>query len=146
MQVELNRVNDFYHFEAKGTAGVTIHIDGSPEIGGVDAGARPMELLLMGLGGCSAIDIIQILKKQRQQVESFKISVDASRVQGQVPSLFENIVITYRLSGPNLDKEKVRKAIDLSMEKYCSVSAILEKTASISYDFEVTQTAADVKE
>ncbi|WP_242920220.1 OsmC family protein [Pontibacter liquoris] len=136
MQVNLTRVDQDFHFEATGAAGVTINIDGSPQIGGHEAGARPMELLLMGLGGCSAIDIIQILKKQRQQIDSFNIKVDAARMEGQVPSLFESIHIHFILGGP-LDEEKVRKAIDLSLDKYCSVAAILYKTATITHSFEV---------
>lgn len=136
MQVDLTRVDQDFHFQATGTSGITVNIDGSPEIGGHNAGARPMELLLMGLGGCSAIDIIQILKKQRQQINSFDIKVSAERVPGQVPSIFKSIHIHFILGGP-LDEEKVRKAIDLSLEKYCSVAAILYKTATITHSFEV---------
>ncbi|WP_187263360.1 OsmC family protein [Pontibacter beigongshangensis] len=141
MQVELNRVDQDYHFQATGSAGVVVNIDGSPEIGGHNAGARPMELLLMGLGGCSAIDIIQILKKQRQQIDAFNIKVSAERVPGEVPSLFKSIQIHFTLSGP-LNEEKVKKAVDLSLEKYCSVAHILYKTATIDYTFEVVGTEA----
>lgn len=136
MEVNLTRVDQDFHFVATGASGVEINIDGSPEIGGHNAGARPMELLLMGLGGCSAIDVIQILKKKRQQIDSFRINIKADRVQGEVPSLFKQIHVHFILSGP-LDEAKVQQAIQLSMDKYCSVAAILYKTTTISYGFEV---------
>lgn len=137
MEVNLTRVDQDFHFAAKGASGVEVHMDGSPEIGGHNAGARPMEMLLMGLGGCSAIDVIQILKKQRQQIDTFDIKVTAERTPGEVPSLFKHINVHFMLGGP-LDEEKVQKAINLSMDKYCSVAAILYKTATISHTFEVT--------
>jgi putative redox protein len=136
MEVNLARVDQDFHFAGTGTSGVEIHIDGSPEIGGHNAGARPMELLLMGLGGCSAIDIIQILKKQRQQIDSFNIKVTAEREAGAVPSLFKRIHVHFALRGP-LEEERVGKAVLLSMDKYCSVAAILYKTATITHSFEV---------
>ncbi|MCC9137825.1 OsmC family protein [Pontibacter silvestris] len=143
MEVNLTRVDQDYHFQATGSSGIEVNIDGSPEIGGHNAGARPMELLLMGLGGCSSIDIIQILKKQRQQIDSFDIKVNAERTPGEVPSLFKNIHVHFKLGGP-LDEEKVRKAIDLSLDKYCSVAAILYKTATITHSFEVVPAKAPV--
>ncbi len=136
MQVELTRVDQDYHFEATGAAGVKINIDGSPDIGGHNAGARPMELLLMGLGGCSAIDITLILKKQRQKIDSFNIKVSAEREKTGDMNIFKSIHVHYALGGP-LDQDKVKRAIDLSLEKYCSVAAILYKTATIDYTFEV---------
>lgn len=136
MQVELTRVDQDYHFMATGAAGVKINIDGSPDIGGHNAGARPMELLLMGLGGCSAIDITLILKKQRQKIDSFDIKVSAEREKTGDMNIFKSIHVHYALGGP-LDQDKVKRAIDLSLEKYCSVAAILYKTATIDYTFEV---------
>ncbi|TXK36726.1 OsmC family protein [Pontibacter qinzhouensis] len=146
MQVELNRVDQDYHFQATGSAGVVVNIDGSPEIGGHNAGGRPMELLLMGLGGCSAIDIIQILKKQRQQIDSFSIKVNAERepvADKPAVTIFKAIHIHFAFTGP-LSEDKVKKAIDLSLEKYCSVAHILYKTATIDYTFEVVPTEAPV--
>ncbi|QCR25058.1 OsmC family protein [Pontibacter sp. SGAir0037] len=136
MQVELTRVDQDFHFQATGASGVAINIDGSPDIGGHNAGARPMELLLMGLGGCSAIDIILILKKQRQQITSFDIKVNAEREKVGDASIFKSIQVHYILGGP-LDADKVKRAIDLSLEKYCSVATILYKTATIDYTFEI---------
>lgn len=136
MKVELKRVDDAFHFEAMGAAGVPVHIDANADIGGNNAGARPMEMVLMGLGGCSAIDIILILQKQKQEITDFRIHIDGEREPNAVPSVFTNIRVHYALSG-NLDEQKVKRAIDLSTDKYCSVSAILNKTASISYTFSI---------
>jgi putative redox protein len=136
MKVELRRVNNAFHFEAVGAAGVPVHIDGSPDIGGVDAGARPMEMILMGLGGCSAIDIVLILQKQRQVIEDMSISIEAERVPNETPSLFKTIHVHYTFKG-DLQIEKVARAIELSMEKYCSVTAILNKTAIITHSFSI---------
>jgi putative redox protein len=137
MKVELRRVNDAFHFEAVGAAGVPVHIDGSPDIGGVDAGARPMEMILMGLGGCSAIDIVLILQKQRQVIQDMTISIEAERVPNETPSLFKTIHVHYNFKG-DLQIEKVARAIELSMEKYCSVTAILNKTAVITHSFTIS--------
>jgi len=136
MKVELKRVNDAFHFEAVGAANVPVHIDGSPEIGGVDAGARPMEMILMGLGGCSAIDIVLILQKQRQLIEDLAITVEGERVPNETPSIFKTIHVHYSFKG-DLSEEKVKRAIELSMEKYCSVTAILNKTAEVTHSFSI---------
>ncbi|CAN5838639.1 OsmC family protein [soil metagenome] len=136
MRVELQRVNDAFHFEAVGSAGVKVHLDSSPDSGGQNLGARPMEMVLMGLGGCSAIDIILILEKQRQKVQDFRITIDGERAQGVIPAVFTTIHLHYTLTG-ELDEKKVKRAVELSMEKYCSVSAMLNKTATITYSFSV---------
>jgi putative redox protein len=136
MRIELNRINTAVHFEAKNEAGVAIPIDGSPAIGGENKGARPMELLLMGLGGCSGIDIITILQKMKQTVTNFSILIDGEREQGKEPSLFETIHVVFKLTG-DLDPEKVGRAVSLSMDKYCSVAKTLEKTAKITYEFQI---------
>jgi len=135
MKVEIKRVNDAYHMEATGSGNVPVHIDAAPAIGGVDAGVRPTELILMGLGGCSAVDIISILKKQRQDLKDFRISIDAQR-KDATPAVFEKIHLTYFFSG-KLEESKVERAIELSMKKYCSVTAMLEKTAEITYSFRI---------
>ena len=138
MKVELQRVDDAFHFKAVGSAGVAIDIDANAASGGKDAGARPMELLLMGLGSCSAIDIIIILKKQQQQIDDFKIVIDGERYEGETPSVFKSIRVHYILKG-KIEPSKVQRAIDLSFEKYCSVAAILYKTATIEHSFEIIQ-------
>lgn len=136
MQVELVRVDDAFHFEAVGASGVTQHIDAATDIGGHNAGARPMEMLLMGLAGCSAIDIVLILKKQKQVVDDFQMKVDGLREKDAMPSPFKKIHITYLLKG-QLDPEKVKRAIDLSMDKYCSATAQFRPSAEITYSFEI---------
>ena len=139
MKVVLNRVDDGFHFEGKGSSEVKVHIDGSTEIGGKNAGARPMELVLMGLGSCGAMDIISILKKQKQNLIDLKIKIDAERDKNNTPAVFTEINIEFLLFG-NLDKDKVERAVNLSMQKYCSVSAMLEKTALITYSYQIIKT------
>ncbi len=136
MQVELNRVNENCHFKAVGSAGVEVNIDGAPSIGGQNAGARPMELLLMGLGGCTAMDVVSILKKQKQKIDELKITVNAERLENEIPSIFKSINVHYLFKG-ELEDKKIKHAIELSMEKYCSVTAILNKTAKIDYSFTI---------
>ena len=126
IQIELSRVAGEFGFEAKDAAGHTIHIDTSPENGGTNFGVRPMQLLLMGLGGCSGIDIVSILKKQRQQVQDFSMKVEGNRFAGKEPSLWEKIHVVFQLKG-DIDPEKARKACELSMDKYCSVAETLRK-------------------
>lgn len=135
MRVELQRVDDAFHFEGTGTEGVKVHIDGSRNIGAAGAGARPMELILMGLGGCSAIDVILILKKQRQLIEDIRIVLDGERVE-DTPAVFKKIQMDFQFKG-TLNREKVKRAIDLSVEKYCSVYAMLAETVEITHTFSI---------
>lgn len=136
MQIELNRIDGDFHFAGIGGDKVEIHIDAAAAVGGTHQGARPMELILMGLGSCSAIDIILILKKGRQVVEDLKIVVEGQREADANPAPFVKIHIKYIFKG-NLKKEKVEQAIKLSMEKYCSVTTMLEKTADITWGYEI---------
>ena len=133
MKITLSRQNDAVHFLAKNEQDTVMHIDGSPEIGGENKGFRPMQMLLAALGGCSSIDVVSILKKQRQVLEAFDIEIDGEREAGKEPSLFQDILVTFKLTGASLDPEKVKKAVALSMDKYCSVAKTLEKTATIKY-------------
>lgn len=135
MKIELQRVNNAFHFEAKNENKKTINIDASPTIGGNDNGFRPMELLLAGLGGCSGIDILHILKKQKIEVEDFVIKIEASRKNEQ-PAIFETIKVLFEVKG-DVDEAKLKRAINLSMEKYCSVTRILEKSATIEYSYKL---------
>jgi putative redox protein len=136
MKIELLRMNDAVHLKARNEEGNTIEIDGAPGVGGENKGFRPMQLLAAGAGSCSSIDIISILKKQRQKITDFKVLVEAEREEKAVPSLFTGIHLHYVLTG-KLQKEKVEKAINLSLKKYCSVVKILEKTAKITHSFEI---------
>ncbi len=135
MKIEIERVNDKVHLEAKNEQGVVVHMDGSPEIGGEDLGTRPMQLVLMALGGCTSMDVLSMLKKMREDVKSYKVTVDAERAT-EHPMVFTKAHIHYVLQG-NLKKENVERAIQLSMDKYCSVTHILNKTATITHSFEI---------
>jgi len=133
MEVVLKRLNDDFHFEGIGNSSVPVHIDAAENIGGHNAGARPMELLLMGLGGCMAIDVILILKKQRQSIDDFQIRISGNRekIEGTEKTPFREINIQFELKGA-IDGNKALKAIQLSMEKYCSATAQLEPSATIT--------------
>ena len=134
MEVLLNRIDQDFHFEATGSSPIPVHIDAAEGIGGHNAGSRPMELLLMGLGGCTAIDVILILKKQRQIVDDFQIRVqgDREKIEGTEKTPFRQINIQFELKG-QIDGNKALKAIQLSMDKYCSATAQLEPSATITH-------------
>lgn len=130
LRVTLKRINDHYRFEAKGKTGVPVLID---NIGEEDAqGASPMELLLMGVGGCSAIDIIYILKKQRQHISDYKVIVTGTRHEVKEAKPFNNIQVAVHLEG-DIDPKKAKKAAQLSFDKYCSVSITFQDSVSITY-------------
>jgi Predicted redox protein, regulator of disulfide bond formation len=126
IKIELDRVHGDFGFEAKDANGHVVKIDTSPEGGGTNFGARPMQLLLMGLGGCSGIDIVNILKKQRQTIEGFSMRIEGEREAGKEPSLWKDINIVFELSGA-IDPEKAKRACELSMDKYCSVAETLRR-------------------
>lgn len=136
IKIELSRLNEGFHMEARNEQGSAVHIDASPDIGGENLGMRPMQMLLAAMGGCSAIDIITILKKQRQELKDLKVTITGEREKDVVPSLYTDIHAHFRVYG-NLDSDKVEKAVSLSVEKYCSVARTLEKTAKITYTFEI---------
>ncbi len=140
MKVILNRVDDAFHFEAVGASGIANHIDANVDIGGHNLGTRPMEMLLMGLGGCTAIDVVLILKKQRQEITDLKIEVSGERekIAGTQMSPFRKINVHFIFEG-KLDAEKVEKAIILSMEKYCSATAQLSASAEITHTFSIKE-------
>lgn len=130
MKITINRIDDNFLMEAKNEIGNTVRIDS--KLSEKPAGASPMELLLMGIGGCSAIDIVSILQKKRLHIESYKAEVNGERQQGVVPALFTDISVAIFLEG-DIPKEAALQAAELSFGKYCSVSKTLEKTAAISY-------------
>jgi putative redox protein len=135
MKVQVKR-NNAVHFTAVTESGHRVEMDGSAEIGGRDNGARPMEVVLAGLGGCSAIDVMTILEKSRQAVSNCEIEINAERAD-TIPRVFTKIHLFYRVTGNQLETKKVARAISLSMEKYCSVTRMLEKSAMITSDFEI---------
>jgi putative redox protein len=122
--IQLSRVHGDFGFEATDENGLSIKMDSSPESGGLNYGVRPMQTLLMGLGGCSAIDVISILKKQRQDVVDYKMIISGEREKGKEPSLWQTINVEFHLYG-NIDEDKASRAVDLSINKYCSVAATL---------------------
>jgi putative redox protein len=136
MHIELKRLDDAFHLQAMNEQGNTVETDASPAIGGGGKGMRPMEMLLSSLGACSSIDVIDILKKMRQPLTDIQISIDGQREPDVVPSLFTDIEITFKLHG-KLDPDKAQRAVAMSMEKYCSVTKILEKTAKITWKVEI---------
>jgi putative redox protein len=130
MKVQLNRINDKYLFEAKGVSGIPVFIDNKTDED--PKGSSPMELLLMGVGGCSAIDVVMILKKQRQEITSYKMEVEGQRKEVRDAKPFEAIHVTLYLEG-KIDEAKAIRAAQLSFEKYCSVSITLEASVKITY-------------
>jgi putative redox protein len=136
IKIEIDRLNDGFHMEARNEQGNTVQMDASPDIGGTNQGMRPMQMLLAAMGGCSTIDIVNILKKQRQDLKDIKITVTGEREKDAVPSLYTDVHAHFRLYG-DLDQEKVAKAVSLGVEKYCSVAKTLEARAKITYSFEI---------
>ena len=126
LEINLRRVSGDFGFEAKDANGHTVYMDSSEESGGINFGVRPMQMLLMGLGGCSAIDIVMILKKQRQTIEDFAIKITGVREPGKEPSLWQSAKIIFFLKGA-IDNEKAARACELSMNKYCSVAETLRR-------------------
>ncbi|RMG69057.1 MAG: OsmC family peroxiredoxin [Bacteroidetes bacterium] len=135
-KLSLSRQNDAFHFAVSNADGATISLDGSPAIGGENKGLRPMELLLAGVAGCSAIDVGLILKKQRQQVEAWDIEITGEREAADTATPWKKVHLHFIFAGP-LDPNKVRRAIDLSLETYCSAALTLKAFATITYSFAI---------
>ena len=125
-------------FVAESGSGHAVVVDASPDHGGRNLGARPMELVLMGLGTCSAIDVLHILRKGRQSVTDCVVDLDGQRADKD-PKVFTRIHLHYVVTGRALDATQVERAITLSKDKYCSATAMLAKTAEISVDFEIRE-------
>ena len=129
---------DHMSFVGESDSGHSIVMDSSPDAGGRDLGVRPMEMLLLGLGGCTSIDVILILKKTRQRIVDCEVEIEAERA-ADIPKVFTRIHLHFIVSGRELDAAKVARAIDLSADKYCSASRMLEKAATITHDFEIIE-------
>ncbi len=138
MKIKLNKLAADRHMEAENEEGGRIRMDGTRSIGGLEGGMSPMQLMLAAAGGCSTIDIIGILEKQRQDLKEIHVEVDGDRQKVSTYSEFKTIHMHYILKG-ELDPVKVEKAIELSVGKYCSVSKALEKTAKITTSFEIVE-------
>ena len=120
-------------FLGESGSGHSVVMDGAPDAGGRDLGIRPMETLLLGMGGCTAFDVVHILEKARETVIDCELEIEADRAE-EDPKVFTQIKIRYIVSGKNLSRDKVQRAVDLSAEKYCSASIMLSKVANISHE------------
>ncbi len=127
---------DHMSFVGESGSGHSVVMDGASDAGGRNLGVRPLEMLLLGLGGCTAFDVVSILRKSRQQLVDCEVEIEAERAD-DIPKVFTKIHLHFIVSGRDLDQGKVAKAIDLSADKYCSASRMLEKTAAITHDFEI---------
>jgi putative redox protein len=132
------RYTEGMQFVGEADSGHAIVMDADAEVGGNDTGLRPTELLLIGTGGCSGMDVISILKKKRQDVTSLEIVVNGNKADSH-PKKFTNIEIEFVVKGRNIAEEAVKRAVQLSMDKYCSVKATLEGTAGITYSYRIIQ-------
>lgn len=125
-------------FLGESESGHAVVLDGPPELGGKNMGVRPMEMLLLGMGGCSSIDVMQILQKGRQNITDCVAEISAERVD-TIPKVFSKIHLHFIVTGKDLKESVVARAIKLSAEKYCSASIMLEKSVDITHDFEIVE-------
>ena len=145
IKIDVLRTQNDYGFTATDAFGNRVQMDTSPETGGNNYGFRPMQLLLATLGGCSGIDVISILKKQRQTVDSFEAHIEGERAPGVEPSLYTNATIVFNLKG-NIDADKANRACELSIEKYCSVAETLRRAGcNISWQVRLNEQVALAK-
>ena len=143
MECTVKWINDGMSFLAQTGSGHLVTMDGPPEFGGQNLAPRPMEMLLAGTGGCTAFDVVSILQKGRHPVRGCEVQLSAERAATD-PKVFTRIHFHYRVSGRALKPDAVRRAIELSKDKYCSASVMLGATATITYDFEVLEDAIGV--
>ena len=129
---------DHMSFVGESGSGHSVVMDGPPEHGGRDLGVRPMEMLLLGLGGCASFDVVSMLKKSKKDLIDCEVEITAERADSE-PKVFTNIHMRFIVSGNELSEKKVVRAIELSAEKYCSASIMLGKTAKITHDYELKQ-------
>jgi len=137
MKLELKRIDEAFHLQGTNEEGATAFSDASTKIGGGNKAFRPMQLMLMSVASCSSIDILSILRKQKLDVKDFYVTIEGEREADKVPSLFTHIHIHYKFAG-QIPDEKAKRAIDLSITKYCSASRTLEKAgAKITTSYEI---------
>ena len=127
-------------FLGESGSGHSMVMDGDPAGGGRDLGIRPMEALLLGMGGCTAYDVVEILEKSREDVADCAVELEAERAE-DIPKVFTKIAVRYIVTGRNLDPTKVERAVNLSAETYCSATIMLGKTAEVSHEIEIIDTA-----
>jgi putative redox protein len=138
MNINLIRKSGKFNFEAVNESGFTVELDAKAAIGGEGKGFRPMEMLLVGLGGCSGIDMVNVLTKQKEPLEDIKIAINATRKDEQMPPIFDEIEIHFDLSG-DLNPAKVERALAMTFDKYCSVSNILGRSAKINFTYNINK-------
>lgn len=139
MRVTLDRIDSNFLFRGRNQEGIETLFDTSPKEGGTGTAPGPMQTVAMALGACSGIDVVSILRKARQEIDSFHVDIDYERAEDSTPAVFTSFHVHYALDG-DLDPDRVRRAVELSIEKYCSVSEMLRKTATIAYSFSVNGT------
>lgn len=132
------RFTEGMQFVAHADSGHAVVMDGPPEVGGKDTGPRPMELLLMGLGGCSGMDIVSILRKKKENVTGLEINIGGTKAE-EYPKKYTDLSIEFIVRGMKLSEEAVKRAVELSMTKYCSVKASLEGPAKVSYSYRIVE-------
>ncbi|MBO1927047.1 OsmC family protein [Thiomicrorhabdus sp. 6S2-11] len=125
-------------FDATASTGHQVRMDAAPEVGGENTGPRPMEMVLMGLGGCTGIDVVMMLQKMGQDIKDVQIEIESERAD-EIPKVFTKIHVHFKVIGNDLNEKKVQRAVDLSAEKYCSVSKMLEATVEMSHGFEIIE-------
>lgn len=130
---------DHMSFVGEAGSGHSVVMDGSPDHGGRNLGPRPMEMVLLGLGGCTAFDVMTILQKSRVVVDDCEVEISAQRADA-VPAVFTKVHVHYIVKGPKLQDKQVKRAVDLTSEKYCSVSMMLKSSVEITYDYEIEDT------
>lgn len=128
---------DNMSFVGESDSGHSVVMDGPPEFGGRNLGIRPMEMLLIGLGGCASFDVVSMLKKGKQDLIDCEVLIKAERAETE-PKVFTKIHLHFVISGENLSESKIERAIELSAEKYCSASIMLGKTAKVTHDYEIS--------
>jgi len=136
MNINLIRKSGKFNFEAENENGFTVELDAKAAIGGEGKGFRPMEMLLVGLGGCSGIDMVNVLTKQKEPLEDIKIAINATRKDEEMPPIFDIIDIHFDLFG-DLSTAKVERALSMTFDKYCSVSNILGRSAKINFTYKI---------
>jgi len=125
-------------FVGESGSGHAVVMDGAPEAGGRNIGIRPMEMLLLGLGGCTAFDVVMILERMREKVTALDVSLEAERAS-EDPKVFTRVVLNYKFTGRGLKQANVERAVNLSAEKYCSASMMIGKTATIEHRVEILE-------
>lgn len=138
MEINLIRKSGKFNFEAENEGGFTVQLDGKPAIGGEGKGFRPMEMLLVGLGGCSGIDVVNVLTKQKEPLNDIKINIKATRKDEEMPPIFDVININFDLFG-EVSEAKVQRALQMTFDKYCSVSNILGRSATINFTYTINK-------